>query len=185
MKIDNFKETLGERFSRDAEFLNLLVDKLNLPEDSNVLDVGTGRGIMAIVLALHGYKVITGEPEGTFWADWRSSAKKVGVEELIEFKSLNAEDLIFEDNVFDVIFLYATFHHIGNKKRAFSELIRVLKLKGLLAIIELTDEGVEVVRETFKHHPDAEDPRDYIKDPNLQVEVIESKYLNAYLYRRK
>ena len=185
MNIEHFKEILGERFSRDADFLSSFVTQLNLPKDSKILDVGTGWGTMAIILALHGFKIITGEPEGTSWADWRSSAKKVNVEDLIEFKPLNAEKLPFIEGEFDIIFLYTTFHHIGDKVRAFGELLRVLGPKGLLIIIELTDEGVKMVRETYRMHPDVVDPRDYVTDLNLQVEITESKYLNAYMYRKK
>ena len=63
--------------------------------------------------------------------------------------------------------------------------MRVLGPKGLLIIIELTDEGVKMVRETYRMHPDVVDPRDYVTDLNLQVEITESKYLNAYMYRKK
>lgn len=184
MNLEQFKEILGERFSRDADFLSSFVIQLNLPKDSKVLDVGTGWGTMAIILALHGFKVITGEPEGAFWADWGSSAKKVNVEDLIEFKPFNAENLPFMDGEFDAIFLYTTFHHIGDKERAFRELLRVLSPKGLLAIIELTDVGVEMVRETYKMHPDAVDPRDFTKNLDLEIKVIESKYLNSYMFSK-
>jgi len=185
MNLEQAKKILGEEFSRDADFLYSTVGKQKISKDAKILDVGTGRGHMAIILALYGYKVITGEPEGTFWADWRSSAKKVNVDDMITFAPLNAENLPFEDSDFDAIFLYTTFHHIDNKERAFNELMRVLKYKGILAIIELTDNGVEVVRERYRGHPDAVDPRDYTKNLDLEVEVIESRHLNGYLYKKR
>jgi hypothetical protein len=43
---------------------------------------------MAITLALHGYSVITGEPEDSHWADWRSRAQMVNVEDKITFKPI-------------------------------------------------------------------------------------------------
>jgi len=184
MDFSEAKGILGDDFSRDADFLSSVVSKLKLVKNSNILDVGTGRGQMAILLALHGYHVLTGEPEGANWGDWKTPAKKVNVEDMITFKPFNAEKMPFEDASFDAIFLYATFHHIGNKELALSEFLRVMKPKGTLIIIELTDEGVEVVRKRWRGHPDAVDPRAHTKDLNFEIKVIESKYLNAYIYSR-
>ena len=184
MDFSKAKGILGEKFSRDADFLSSVVSKLKLVKNSKVLDVGTGRGQMAILLALHGYQVITGEPEGANWGDWKTPAKKVNVEDMITFKPFNAEKMPFEDASFDAIFLYATLHHIGNKKLALREFLRVMTPKGTLIIIELTDEGVEVVRKRWRGHPDAVDPRAYTKDLAFEVKVKESKYLNAYIYSR-
>ena len=184
MGFSKAKGILGEKFSRDADFLSSVVSKLKLVKNSKILDVGTGRGHMAILLALHGYHVLTGEPEGVNWGDWNTLAKKVNVEDMITFKPFNAEKMPFKDTSFDAIFLYATFHHIGNKKLALSEFLRVMTPKGNLIIIELTDEGVEVVRKRWRGHPDAVDPRAYTKDLEIEVKVIESKYLNAYIYSR-
>jgi len=184
INLEHIKETLGDEFSRDADFLSSVVSNLQLKKTFKVLDVGTGRGVMAIILALHGYTVITGEPEGVYWADWRSSAKKVSVEHMITFQPLNAENLSFEDAFFDAVFVYTTFHHINNKERAISELFRVIKPKGLLVIIELTEEGVELVRKRYRNHQDAVDPRDYTKNLRFKVDVIESMYLNAYIYKK-
>ena len=54
----------------------------------------------------------------------------------------------------------------------------------MLIIIELTDEGVEAVRERWGGHPDAVDLRVYTKNLVFEVKIIESKYLNAYIYNR-
>jgi len=184
MNIGQVKEILGEEYGRVIDFLSSVVVKLELSKTSRVLDVGTGRAHMAITLALHGYKVLTGEPEGADWADWRPSVKKVGVEEMITFRPFNAENLPFEDASFDVVFLYATFHHIDNKERVLSELLRVMKSEGTLVIIELTQAGVNFLKGRNSSHPDAVDPRDYTKGLGLNVKAIESRYLNAYIYRR-
>jgi len=184
MDFSKAKGILGDNFRRDADFLSSVVSKLKLVKNSKVLDVGTGRGHMAILLALHGYQVITGEPEGANWGDWKTPAEKVHVEDMITFKPFNAERMPFEDASFDAIFLSASFHHIGNKKLALSEFLRVMKPKGTLIIIELTDEGVEVVRKRWRGHPDAVDPRGHTKDLEFEVKVIESRYLNAYIYSR-
>jgi ubiquinone/menaquinone biosynthesis C-methylase UbiE len=184
MDFSKAKGILGNDFNRDADFLSSVVSKLKLAKNSKVLDVGTGRGQMAILLALHGYQVLTGEPEGANWGDWKTPAKNVNVEDMIAFKPFNAEKMPFNNASFDAIFLYASFHHINSKKLALSEFLRVMKPKGTLIIIELTDEGVEVVRKRWKGHPDAVDPRVYTKDLGFEVKVIESKYLNAYIYSR-
>ena len=184
MDFSKAKGILGDKFSRDADFLSSVVSKLKLVKKSKVLDVGTGRGHMAILLTLHGYQVITGEPEGANWGDWKTLAKKVSVEDMITFKPFNAEKMPFEDASFDAIFLYTSFHHIGNKKLALSEFLRVMKPKGTLIIIELTEEGVELVRKRWRGHPDAVDPKVYSKDLAFEEKVIESKYLNAYIYSR-
>ncbi|MFX1569248.1 MAG: class I SAM-dependent methyltransferase [Promethearchaeota archaeon] len=185
MMLEQIKEKLGEKFRRDADFLDLIIDDLKLDKKSKILDVGTGWGFMAITLALHDYEVITGEPEGAKWADWRSRAELVNVEDKITFKSFNAENLPFGDASFDAVFLYTSLHHISNKSRAISEILRVLKYDGYLLIIELTEEGVEKIKARHISHPNAIDPREFTKKFNLEAKLIHSKFLNAYIYRNK
>ncbi|MFX0022900.1 MAG: class I SAM-dependent methyltransferase [Candidatus Hermodarchaeota archaeon] len=185
MSLEKIKETLGEKFSRDADFLDIIITDLNLDKKSKVLDVGTGWGFMAITLALHGYNVITGEPENAKWADWKSRAKLVDVEDKIIFKPFYAENLPFENESFDAIFLYTSLHHIEDKVRAINEMLRVMKHDGYLIIIELTEEGVEQIRKHNINHPDAVNAKDTIKKFNLEVSVKESRYLNAYFCKQK
>jgi ubiquinone/menaquinone biosynthesis C-methylase UbiE len=185
MDFKQAKEVLGEDFGRSAEFLNLIVNKLNLDKKATLLDVGTGRGHMAITLAVNGYDVITGEPEGDNWADWESKAKKVNAENNITFKPFRAENLPFDDEFFDAIFIFGSFHHIHKKNSALQEFWRTLKSFGILVIIELTELGVESVRERFSGHPDAIDPTDYTKIFDFEVEIVNSKYLDAFIYKKR
>ena len=53
MNLEQAKKILGEEFSRDADFLSSIVQKLGLPINSNLLDVGTGRAHMAMIIALN------------------------------------------------------------------------------------------------------------------------------------
>ena len=185
MIVEKIKEKLGEKFSRDTDFLNIIIDELNLDKNSNILDVGTGWGFMAITLALHDYEVITGEPKGAHWADWKSRAELANVKDKIIFKPFNAEELPFGDAFFDAVFLYTSLHHIENKSRAISEILRVMKYDGSLIIIELTEKGVEKIRERHIFHPDAVDPREFTNKFDLELKKIQSKFLNAYIYRKK
>jgi len=159
MSLEKIKEVLGQRFSQDTDFLNNIVSDLDLPKDSKILDIGTGWGFMAITLALHGYDVITGEP-------------------------FDAENLPFANASFDVVFLYTSLHHINNKSQAFSEILRVIKPDGCLVVVELTEEGVDLIRKRHINHPDAINPRDFINADDIEFILRESRYLNAYIFMR-
>lgn len=183
--VQEAKKLLDEKFSYNADFISEVIESLNMDKNARILDIGTGQGFMAINLALHGYQVITGEPEEDLWADWRTEVKKVNLGNLIEFKPLRAEFLPFEDLYFDAIFLYVSFHHIFNKFSALKECIRVIKKHGLIVIFELTPKGIEEVRESIPSHPDAVDPRIYSSNLPLSIKLIENPFINAYIFKRK
>ncbi len=182
--LEKAKNILGEKFSFNADFLYQTVEELKLKKSEKILDIGTGFGIMSIILALHGYNVITGEPEGHNWANWNESAKKVSVEDLITFKFFQAEDLPFESKTFDSLFCYTSFHHIDDKHSALGEFIRVTKDKGLIVIFEFNPSGIEIVRQRRPSHPDAVNPEDFTRNLPLSLEIKKGKYINAYIYKK-
>ena len=185
MNLQEAKKLLGEKFGYNADFISEVIESLNLDRNARILDIGTGQGFMAINLALHGYHVITGEPEEDSWADWHTGVEKVNLENFIEFKPLRAENLPFEDSYFNAIFLYVSFHHISDKYRTLKECVRVIKKQGLIVIFELTPKGIEEVRESIPSHPDAVDPRNYSSNLPLSIKVIENPVINAYIFKRK
>ena len=181
-KIKVAIELLGQNFSGLFNVVSNILSRLNLPTTAKLLDIGTGRGHMAIALALFGHTVITGEPEGVNWANWRESANRINVMDKIHFQALNAEKLLYSDNEFDAVFLYGSLHHIVNKRNALNQALRVVKQGGKLIIIELTEKGVESLRTHYSDHPDAVDPRKFTENWPFPVEVIQEERLNSYIY---
>lgn len=192
------KTTHGE-FSFYADFVNKSIQKLNLDKSSEILDVGTGWGIMAILLALNGYNVLTGEPEGlaeeehfeehnhheNSHLNWKESAKAVGVIDKIEFHYLDAEDLPFPEQSFDAIFMLDSLQHIKHKEQALKESLRVVKTKGIISIFEMNEKGVEHCQKKHRFTPDLVKPMNYLKgDKEVSVEVIAGKLVNAYVLRQ-
>ena len=155
-------EQLEPRFLVDKHFLASVIKNLALPTTSRILDIGTGWGKMSIYLALHGYTVITGEPEK--WSEWESHTIKAGVRDKIQYQKMNAEELDFQSNSIDAIFLLGSFHHIHNKKKAFSEFLRVIKDDGVIILFDYTNKRIEQIKKQAHHHPPAVNVKEYFED---------------------
>ena len=188
LEIEQAKKILGIEFSFFFDILNPVIHDLKFNKDAKILDVGTGKGRMAITLALNNYKVITGEPESdnSEYAkqDWLEDAKKVLVDHLIDYSPFNAERMTFKDESFDAVFILGALHHINDKASAFNECFRILKPNGVITIFEPTLKGLKRVRKEFPTHPDAVDPRDYAKQFPLSAEIKENFMFNAFIFKK-
>ncbi|MFX1323830.1 MAG: class I SAM-dependent methyltransferase [Promethearchaeota archaeon] len=185
MNLEEAKKKLNMEFSYHADFVYEIVKELNLPKSVKILDIGTGFGTMAMILALQGYKVLTGEPEGHNWANWRTSVKKISVEDFITFEHFNAEDLPYETSSFDAIFCLTSLHHINDKHAALKEFLRVVKDNGIIVIFELTSDGIKAVKRIMPHHPEVINPEEYSKGLSLSLEIKKGKNVNAFLFKKK
>ncbi|MFX1276436.1 MAG: class I SAM-dependent methyltransferase [Promethearchaeota archaeon] len=187
MEIEVAKQILGVEFSFIYDdIIGPVFQMLNIDKNAKILDVGTGEGRMAISLALHKHSVLTGEPEEDFSEyakqDWQGSAKRVKVDHLITFKPFDAKDLPFEDEEFDVVFMMGALHHINNRSSAIKECIRVVKSGGKFCIIEPTAKGLKIIRKRMPNHPDAVDPRDYLKE--FPLEIKNSFMFDAFIFKK-
>ena len=189
MDIKEIKKKLGAQFSFLFDFINSIIKDLELDKDAKLLDVGTGKGRMAIMLALNKFKVITGEPKGDdpeyAQKDWLKKAKKVNVDHLITFQYFEAEKLPFEDNFFDAIFCMGSLHHINDKAVSFKEFLRTLKLHGKLCIFEPSLKLVEILRKEHPSHSDPENPRDYIRNLPLKITKEYNGPFNVFIITKK
>ena len=188
MNFNKAKERIGGRYKVIGDSLNHIVINLNLPKNARILDIGTGDGKMAITLALNGFKVITGEPEDddSKYAkkNWLENAKKVGAEDLITFSPIRAENLSYENESFDAIFMYGTLHHVNHIETSLKECLRVLKKKGVICLIEPNNEMINHIKKKNPNHPDAVDPTDLIKDFFVNINIIKEPNVIGYIIKK-
>ena len=103
-----------------------------LPEekDLKILDVGTGPGFFAILLAKEGYDVTAVDYTE---AMLRQAKKNAGaLAEKIHFRQMDAQHLEFPDGTFDVVIARNLTWNLEKPKRAYGEWMRVLKEGGRL-----------------------------------------------------
>jgi ubiquinone/menaquinone biosynthesis C-methylase UbiE len=190
MNITQAREILGKQFAFASDLANTVVQDLKLPKHFKILDVGTGNGIMAITLALNGYKVLTGEPKDDHSEyakeDWFNNAKKVNVDHFIQFKAFDARDMPFENNTFDAIFFMGSLHHIDEEYRlnVFKECIRISKPNAMICFLEPNQKGMKRIREKHPSHCDAANPNEYIQGLNLTSRKMKGAFFDAFIFSK-
>jgi arsenite methyltransferase len=135
---------------------NVILDLAKIKSGDKVLDVGTGRGLLAIAAAARGCNVTAIDK----WSDWDLSGngrkafeenrKMEGVPP-IELLDGDVTELPFNDQIFHAVVSNFVIHNIKKKeerKKAVEEMWRVLKKDGVLTISDIakTYEYVEILK---------------------------------------
>ena len=129
-------DTWDKRFytSRLSSFLEKLVPQFGLEQGQNVLDVGTGTGI----LIPHLIRAVG--PDGSVTAvDYSEKMIQVCRTKYSHLKNLsiklgNIEETAFPTETFDAVICFGVFPHLENKEKALRNINRILKTSGRLVI---------------------------------------------------
>ncbi|SCI00908.1 MULTISPECIES: class I SAM-dependent methyltransferase [unclassified Romboutsia] len=133
---------------RSDEFCNLRMSELNSPKRNlwlkeiknnfnyidnvklKILDIGTGTGFFAVILASLGHDVVGIDLCENMISNAGKTAKSLGYN--IDFKVMDAQKLDFENETFDIIISRNLTWTLPDVKKAYKEWHRVLKKNGRL-----------------------------------------------------
>jgi ubiquinone/menaquinone biosynthesis C-methylase UbiE len=127
-----------ERFKNDTEFGETLkLIKQFAPNAKSILDIGCGNGISTISFALKNYEVTAVEPDPSSTIGAGAIRKLITEYNLSNVKVFEdfAENINFENNSFDIVYVRQAMHHAHDLKKFIYECSRVLKPGGLLLTI--------------------------------------------------
>ena len=140
-------------FGLDINWRKKVVRKVAQNNPKQLLDIATGTGDFAIMLAkLKPEKVIGLDISQGMLNKGIDKIKKRNLQHIIEMVQGNSEDLPFTDNTFDAITVGFGVRNFENLNIGLKEIYRVLKPGGVLAILETSQPEKFPMKQLFKFY---------------------------------
>ena len=102
----------------------------------NILDVATGTGDIAIEMARDSVRITAIDNASEMLEIAKEKSKYLKIDRIIDFQLDDAEDLKFEDNIFDAVTVGFGVRNFENLDKGLLEINRVLKPGGQVVILE-------------------------------------------------
>ena len=116
-----------------------LIELCHIDQDKYVLDVGCGVGVTPCYLAKrHGCRVVGVDIHERMIDRSNERARRQGLEHRVEFRVADAQDLPFEDDLFDAVICESVLAMVPDKPKAMHEYVRVTKPGGYVGLNEST-----------------------------------------------
>lgn len=124
VRKNELENEMGERWLHEIERF--------LPEGRSldILDVGTGTGFFAVLLAQQGHRVEGIDLTPAMLEEARTLAKQRNLD--ITFREMDAQNLAYPDGTFDVVISRNLTWTLPDPERAYASWFRVLKPGGVL-----------------------------------------------------
>lgn len=158
VRRNELEDEMGRKWFRELE--------KHLPENGKlqVLDVGTGTGFFAVLLAQAGHRVEGVDLTPAMLEEARALAAQRGLD--ITFREMDAQALDYEDGCFDAVISRNLTWTLPDPERAYGQWFRVLKPGGVLLNFDanwyryLWDRGAEQAHARDRENLWASDVRD-------------------------
>lgn len=190
----------------DHQRIRHLLNFAKLPPDLRILDIGTGMGLLPLMLAEDGAKQVVGidiSPEMLELAEYLRLTRGTEAAARVTYRLAPAHALPFRDESFDAVTCRLVLNHVRRPERIIKEVVRVLRPGGILILAELLGVDNPVKRATQNAieerrnaaHVAARGADQYNKllaDAGLQIEAKEAisiereleEWLSVYLADR-
>lgn len=121
-----------------------------------VLDVGTGKGLVALELARRGVEVVSVDPDAAELALARARVEAAAPPGPVRFIHGSVADLPDEWNSFPAAVMMDVLHHLERAEEVFTAITRRVRSGGVFVVAEFDPPGFELVskvhREEGRHH---------------------------------
>lgn len=153
----NHHEAIRQEYGRQAPnwatteispHLRWVVGNLDLRPDFAVLDVAAGTGLLGRAIAPHVGRVVAADITGEMLARGREESERDGLTNIV-FEHGTAEDLPYPDDAFDLVATRFSAHHFLRPEAVISEMRRVCRSGGKVAVIDLTSPEDERLAERY------------------------------------
>jgi len=138
------RKRLYKQYGYDQDAGRSFILEKCLPVREPVLEIGTGKGGMTVLLAKNNGRFLTVDNSAAEQEFARLNAAAEGVLDKIGFVVRDAAQLPYPDREFGTVVSVNAFHHFENPFAVLAEMIRVCKAK--LVIADFNLEGFAIMR---------------------------------------
>lgn len=113
---------------------NLILEKAPYDGKLNILDVGTGPGVFAVLLSMAGHQVTGIDISPNMLKEAEENAARMGVHPV--FTEMDTQEIVFPDNTFDLIVSRNVVWIMQEPEKAYASWLRCLKPGGRVIVFD-------------------------------------------------
>ncbi|MDH3623102.1 MAG: bifunctional demethylmenaquinone methyltransferase/2-methoxy-6-polyprenyl-1,4-benzoquinol methylase UbiE [Myxococcales bacterium] len=138
----------------DQSWRRKTVTAMELPPNARVLDLATGTGDLALMIARRhpDARVVGSDPSKRMLEVGIEKVKRIGLTGRVELQEGDAQALPFDDDSFDGCCIAFGIRNVPDRDAALAEMARVTKPGGRVAILELSEPHVGLLSPVARFH---------------------------------
>ncbi len=138
----------------DQSWRRKTVTAMELPPNARVLDLATGTGDLALMIARRhpDARVVGTDPSKRMLEVGIEKVKRIGLSGRVELQEGDAQALPFDDDSFDGSCIAFGIRNVPDRDAALAEMARVTKPGGRVAILELSEPHVGLLSPVARFH---------------------------------